>query len=195
MFWKDLKQTLKLRVIITAGVLLLTLLSYSDALSGPFNEHSFKPTFKQSVALYLPEYDYLWLVAQCRQESSFDPFAVSPAGAKGYCQFMSGTWFDCQRKLGIIGSRFEPRKNIKCAAWYMGTRVRVWSGRDRTADERLPLAQASYNCGTACVLRAQERCNNGRLFYDISHCLPLETQEYPIKISKFFKLFKNRSPE
>jgi len=187
--FKGLKQILLRKVNIIAGALLLSLLLSSDALSDRFNETSFKQEFKNSVTLYMPAYDYIWLVAQCRQESSFDPYAMSPAGAEGYCQFMPDTWLDCQLKLGFVAPRSDAGKNIRCAAWYMGSRVEVWGGRNRTASEKLPLAQASYNCGTGCVLKAQKRCEDGRVFEDIVPCLPKETQEYPIKISKFYDIF------
>jgi membrane-bound lytic murein transglycosylase MltF len=148
-------------------------------------------TFIGTVSRWMPDYDYVWLISQCKQESNLDPFAVSSAGAEGYCQFMSGTWVDCQLALGILGaSRFDPEKSIKCAGWYMNGRINVWRGRDRQPLEKLPLAQASYNCGTGCVLKAQRRCNDGRLMEDISPCLPEETQQYPIFIKKHYNRFK-----
>ena len=188
MFWNASRKIPEQKVITMVGGLLVSLLLSSAALS----DHSFskyEDTFKIATFTYMPEYDYLWLVAQCKQESNFDEFAISPAGAEGYCQFMSGTWFDCQLTLGFVAPRSNARKNITCAAWYMGHRIAVWRGRDRTAEERLPLGQASYNCGTGCVLAAQRRCENARLFEQLIPCLPRETQEYPPRIEVHNKRF------
>jgi len=54
------------------------------------------------------------LAAQCRWESSFDPRAVSSAGAKGIAQFMDDTW----RQVGH-GSPFNPMEAIKAQGKYM----------------------------------------------------------------------------
>jgi membrane-bound lytic murein transglycosylase F len=167
-------------------------LSSSESLSAPSPKpviSQWDADFKEAVSNHMPQYDYLWLVAQCKQESWLDPTAVSHADAKGICQFLSGTWNDCQLALGFVGSPFDAGTNIRCAAWYMGGRIDVWSGRARTSMEMLPLAHASYNCGTGCVLKAQRRCANGRLFHQISSCLPLETQEYSPRIERHYYEF------
>ena len=144
----------------------------------------FNLDFRLAAGRWMPEYDYLWLAAQCQQESSWNPLAVSHAGAKGICQFMPGTWTDAQLALGFVASPFSAKHNIRAAGWYMSRMLRTWSSRKRTSMEMLPLAQASYNCGTGCVLKAQRKANDARDFPEIAEYLPAEAREYPWHIRR-----------
>lgn len=138
---------------------------------------------------YMPDHDWVWLKAQCYQESRLKNGQISPVGAKGVCQFMPGTWDDYQKAFEIVADVFNPHMNIRAAAWYMHRMERVWSGRDRTPEERLPLAQASYNYGVGNVLKAQARCNDERLIAGIDPCLPEETSHYWKLIRKHYWRF------
>jgi soluble lytic murein transglycosylase-like protein len=169
------------------AVLSLLLSSSLESQWGPFSPYD--PYFHYYSARYLPDYDYVHLIAQCRQESGpdFSAHALSPAGAVGVCQFMKPTWFDAQIALGFVGSRTNPRLNIKSAAWYMRKMLFVWRGRGRSLLERLPLAQSAYNCGTGCVLRAQRKANEARNWEDIAPFLPQEARDYPIHIGRHYR--------
>lgn len=136
----------------------------------------------------MPDYDWRWLVAQCRQESgpNFNRFAISHANAKGVCQFMPATWVDAQLALGFVASPFSAKHNIKAAGWYMRKMLYVWRGRGRDAMEKLPLAQSSYNCGVACILRSQRKANDARDWLDIAPFMPAEAREYPIHIQRHY---------
>lgn len=54
------------------------------------------------------------LAAQCRWESSFDPCAVSRAGAQGIAQFMPQTW-----AAFTDVSPFNPRESVRVQSKYM----------------------------------------------------------------------------
>jgi len=54
------------------------------------------------------------LAAQCRWESSFNPFAVSPAGAKGIAQFMDETWAEIGH-----GDPFNVKDAVEAQSKYM----------------------------------------------------------------------------
>jgi len=54
------------------------------------------------------------LAAQCRWESSFNPYAVSSAGAKGIAQFMPGTWCEIGH-----GDPFNARECVRAQSKYM----------------------------------------------------------------------------
>ena len=138
---------------------------------------------------YLPEYEWHHLVAQCRQESGpdFNTYARSPVGALGVCQFMKPTWDDMQLKLGFIASRTNPKHNIRAAAYYMSRLLYVWRGRERTPAEKLPLAQSSYNCGTGCVLRAQQKAADARDWEDVAPFLPEEARSYVLHIRRHYQ--------
>ena len=97
------------------------------------------------------------LAAQLMAESSFDPFAVSPAGAQGIAQFMPGT-------AASYGLRdpFDPVEAIDAQAHLMSDLIRQLGSPQ--------LALAAYNAGPGAV----EPC----------HCVPAipETQAYVTRI-------------
>ena len=80
------------------------------------------------------------LAAQIYQESRFNPFARSPAGAQGIAQFMPGT----ARAYGVRNP-FDPDEAIDAQAHHMRDLLRQFGS--------VPLALAAYNSGPAPVLR------------------------------------------
>jgi LAS superfamily LD-carboxypeptidase LdcB len=84
------------------------------------------------------------LSAQLYAESSFNPFAVSPAGAGGIAQFMPATG----RAYGLSPQeRFDPKKAIPAQARHMRDLLQQFG--------RVDLALAAYNAGAGAV----SRCN------------------------------------
>lgn len=83
-----------------------------------------------------------------RQESSFDPYAVSHAGARGLMQLMPGTAADQARKLGIGYDEYrlmsDPSYNVLLGSAYFQHMLDIWGGN-------APLAVASYNAGSGNV--------------------------------------------
>jgi membrane-bound lytic murein transglycosylase MltF len=137
-------------------------------------------------------YDWRWFKAQGIVESNLKPDAVSPAGAQGIMQIMPGTWADLEDELGIIASPFNPQVNILFGIRYMKKMVKFWKA-PRTEQERLELAQASYNAGAGNILRAQAICQNKSTWNDISPCLVqvtgrhyFETLNYVHRIAREF---------
>lgn len=102
-------------------------------------------------------------------ESSFNPKAVSSAGAKGLMQLMDGT----ARGLGISDS-FDPAQNIDGGTRYLSNQLRRYGGEEKTA-------LAAYNAGPG-RLRSLGISNDDQLM-DKLHLLPKETQNYIQKIS------------
>ena len=88
-------------------------------------------------------WDWRLLAAQCYQESTFDPRAVSFAGAKGLMQIMPGP----ADHLGVSRSKlYEPEANIQAAVKYIGQLQNTF--RDiRDNYERTNFVLASYNGG------------------------------------------------
>jgi soluble lytic murein transglycosylase-like protein len=83
--------------------------------------------------------DPLLLRAVIRQESSFQPCAVSSKGAMGLMQLMPGT----AAQLGVDDA-FNAQENITAGAKYLRMLLDRYDGR-------LPLALGAYNAGPARV--------------------------------------------
>jgi hypothetical protein len=97
------------------------------------------------------------LAAQIYVESGFNPFAVSPAGARGIAQFMPGT----ARTYGLRNP-FDPHESIAAQAHLMRDLLRQFAS--------VSLALAAYNAGPAPV----SRCG----------CVPpyTETRAYVVRV-------------
>lgn len=90
-----------------------------------------------------------------RQESSFDPDAVSPSGARGLMQLMPATAQEVARRLGVAASTAaltaDPALNVRLGSAYLG-------GLLARNDGVLPYAAAAYNAGPG---RLREWLANG----------------------------------
>ena len=164
-------------------------------LSQPSRADSYDADFDRFGRRFLPYIQKadIWLAAQAWQESSLDPYAVSPAQAKGLMQTMDATHAEIGRALGIQCSQFNPRCSIMFGAYYDDRMTRNFLGkRDRQPEDALLIGLAAYNCGLGCVLKAQERCFDARLICGINPCLPAESVEYTKRIrNRFIELKSN----
>jgi len=87
------------------------------------------------------------IYAVMRQESLFDPYAVSPAGAKGLMQLMDFTARWKAKRLGIkIRSLFDPYTNVLLGTAYLRFLMDYWKGD-------LVRVIASYNAGQGAVAK------------------------------------------
>jgi soluble lytic murein transglycosylase-like protein len=103
-----------------------------------------------------------------RTESSFNPNAVSSAGAKGLMQLMDGT----ARMLGVSNS-LDPQQNIQGGTKYLSDLLARYDGNIKPA-------LAAYNAGPGRVDQAGIRTNED--FEARKHMLPQETQRYVPKV-------------
>jgi soluble lytic murein transglycosylase len=108
----------------------------------------------------------LWSLAHgiTRQESSFDSYAVSHAGARGMMQLMPGTAQDWARKLGVgyDGAKLtgDPGYNVMIGSAYFRHLLNVWNGS-------VPLAVAAYNAGNGNVSKWIARYGDPRSQVDM----------------------------
>jgi membrane-bound lytic murein transglycosylase F len=124
-------------------------------------------------------WDWRLLAAQCYQESTFDPKAVSFAGAKGLMQIMPGT----ADHLGVARSRlYEPETNIAAATKYIAELQRTFADIGDHY-ERTNFVLASYNGGAhhirdAMALAKRDGKNNHRWSEVAPYVLKLAQPKY-----------------
>jgi hypothetical protein len=97
-----------------------------------------------------PEMKWRLIKCQVRQESAFNPRAVSPCGAIGLMQIMPATG----QSLGVSRAMlFDPEENIQAGIIYL---KRQYDRFPEITDpvERLKFALASYNGGRGYINRA-----------------------------------------
>jgi len=94
--------------------------------------------------------DAALIYAVLRQESVFDPRALSPAGARGLMQLMPATAREVAQELALapldLDHLFDPRLNITLGSHYLARMIREFGGNPA-------LATAAYNAGPKRVAR------------------------------------------
>ncbi len=124
-------------------------------------------------------WDWRLMAAQCYQESTFDPHAVSWAGAKGLMQIMPQT----ADHLGLERDQLnDPAQNIAAAARYLQELEEVFSDIP-SRRERLDFVLAAYNGGShhirdAMALARQEGRDARRWSVVSEYVLKLSQPEY-----------------
>ena len=147
-------------------------LSYIIQLSGRY-EGMIRQILKEEG---VPE-DFFYL---CVAESSLQP-ATSPAGAKGYWQFLSGTAKDYGLEVGSeVDERYNWEKATRAACKYFRKgyeKYGTWT-----------LAAASYNVGMANI-DSRIGYQSIKNYYDMQ--LPLETARYVYRAVAFKTIMNN----
>src|SRR3954449_10484327 len=99
-----------------------------------------------------------------RQESSFDPYAVSHAGARGTMQLMVGTAREQAGKMGVGFDSYrlisDPSYNVMIGSAYFQRMLNTWDGS-------IPLAVAAYNAGSGNVRKWIDRYGDPRTQVDM----------------------------
>lgn len=128
--------------------------------------------------------DWLWLKAQGRQESTFNPDALNARSrCKGIAQFADATFAEWARNLKIKNpSVWNPEHSIRCQAAYM-----QWLEKQFAGD--LLKALAAYNWGIGNLRKMLPNVPVGSWR---AH-LPDETREYIILIGKYREQFARES--
>lgn len=118
-------------------------------------------------------------------ESSLNPAARSPVGAKGLFQFMPETAKSLGLSTVLPDQRTDPDKSAQAAARYLRklyARFGDW-----------PLALAAYNAGEGRVGRALTR-GGGSSFAQVAAGLPAETRMYVPKVYALIALRTGGDP-
>jgi soluble lytic murein transglycosylase-like protein len=131
------------------------------------NENKYDELFQK----YAGNIDWLLLKAQVKQESRFNPKAVSKAGAKGLAQFMPATWNEWGK-----GDVFNPEASISAQARYMAWLIKYYKGD-------INKALAGYNYGIGNV---NKKLNIEPDFSKALLLMPKETQHYVKVINQYY---------
>jgi soluble lytic murein transglycosylase len=108
----------------------------------------------------------IWSLAHgiSRQESSFDPYAISHAGARGMMQLMNGTAREQAGKMGVSFDSYrlisDPNYNVSLGSGYFNRLLNQWNGS-------VPLAVAAYNAGSGNVHKWVDRYGDPRSQVDM----------------------------
>lgn len=136
----------------------------------PANAAGLLPRLREIfVAEGLPG-DLAWLA---EAESTFNPLARSPAGARGLFQLMPPTAKELGLSVFLPDDRIDPEKNARAAAQLL-KKLHL-----KFAD--WPLALAAYNAGAGRVQRTLTQ-QSAKTFADIATHLPSETRMYVPKV-------------
>ncbi|HEY8995447.1 MAG TPA: transglycosylase SLT domain-containing protein [Lacunisphaera sp.] len=111
-----------------------------------------------------------WLA---ESESTFNPAARSPVGARGLFQLMPDTAKSLGLQTFLPDERTNPEKSARAAARYL----RYLHGRFGD----WPLALAAYNAGEGQVGRTLKK-TGARTFAEVADALPAETRMYVPKV-------------
>jgi len=119
-------------------------------------------------------------------ESTFNPNARSPVGAKGLFQFMPETAKGLGLSTFMPDERTHPEKSARAAAKYL----RELHGKFG----EWPLAFAAYNAGEGRVRRLLKQ-KDATTFAGIASALPSETRMYVPKVCATIAVRAGMTPE
>ncbi len=130
------------------------------------NQRKFDPTIRRVAQRY--QLPHTLLHAVITAESSYDPNAISRAGAVGLMQLMPET----AKRYGVI-NRKNPRQNIFGGSRYLRDLLKLFNND-------MVLALAAYNAGEGAVKK-----------YGYKVPPYKETQNYVKKVIKYYRQYKN----
>jgi soluble lytic murein transglycosylase len=131
------------------------------------------------------------VLAITRQESGFDPYVRSGAGARGMMQLMPSTAKILARKIGVSYSPDqldEPGYNMRLGSRYLGQLVNQFSGS-------YVMATAGYNAGPGRPMAWTSFCGDPRGGatdpIDYVECIPFsETRNYVMRVMENVQVYR-----
>jgi len=149
----------------------------------PSNAQALLPGLRTAFAAEGVPADLAWMA---EVESTFNPNARSPAGARGLFQLMPDTAKSLGLSTWLPDERTDPAKSARAAA-------RLLRGLHAQFGD-WPLALAAYNAGAGRVSRTLTT-KRATTFSEISLALPVETRLYVPKVLATIALRTGVSPD
>jgi soluble lytic murein transglycosylase-like protein len=155
---------------------------------------AFPPAFENELAAAADRFGIeralLWGLA--RQESRFDPHAISRSNALGLAQLLPGTAREVAKELGerlpSDSLLFEPDRGLRYGAHYLRKLLRRFDGA-------VPVALTAYNAGPGRVRedwRAIVRRGGWALYFEMA--ANADTQDYVRRILGFRQAYRELRP-
>ncbi len=173
------------------GYMAVKLEAYKEVISfaEPKNDrellpYSYPPGYWDTVKLAADSnnLDAFLIAALIREESRFDPAAVSLAGAVGLMQLMPSTANSLKREMKISlkdrSQLKDPRKNIILGSYYLSQLISEF--------KELPLAIAAYNAGKFKLKQWMSRFNSSDLAEFTENIPYRETRKYVQRVLKSY---------
>jgi soluble lytic murein transglycosylase len=144
-----------------------------------------------SVLRWSSEYDLdpLFVFAVMREESWFDPGAISWVGARGLLQIMPATGRDLARRVGMRNfdraDLFDPDVNIQLGSFYLRSLL-------NELDKEPALALSAYNAGKGNALRWKKGID-GEFDVDryVAGITYRETYNYVQKVTRSWAIYRH----
>ena len=127
--------------------------------------------------------ELIWLA---EAESTFNPTARSPVGARGLYQLMPDTAQELGLSTFLPDDRTDPEKSARAAARLLRSNYGKFGS--------WPLALAAYNAGAGRVSRLLEKTST-KTYAGIAAALPAETRLYVPKVHALVAVRAGVSPE
>jgi len=149
----------------------------------PSNAAELMPRLRRDFAAEGVPPEIAWLA---EAESSLNPFARSPSGARGLFQLKADTAHDLGLSTFLPDERTNPDRSARAAAQYLrglGRQFGSW-----------PLAFAAYNAGSGRVRRLMDE-RHATDFSGIADALPAGTRMYVPKVFALIAVRSGVAPE
>lgn len=180
----------KTNTIRTYAVIFLTVVTITLFAANFYIIYSYPMKFKDEVSRHSTSYnvDQAMVYSIIRAESTFNPLAISPAGAIGLMQLMPATAQMLASDLKIDGFTtqmlYDPEINIRLGVSYYDRLLKKF--------QNTYTALAAYNAGEGNVtawLNNPQYSSDGKTFKIIPY---KETSDYIKKIKKNYRVYNNR---
>ena len=152
-------------------------------------EHLYPAYFEDMIRGYALKYeiDPLLVLAMIREESRFNSWNESVAGARGLMQiiFSTGEWIAQKLNLEDFNDEmlFSPEVNINLGCWYIGYL------KERFSNDTA-LIISGYNAGPGITAKWLEKYDRSDLDNFVENIPYSETREHIKKVTKSYQMYK-----